>query len=268
MQEYRPGTGNRRRRRRGHHHHHQGGEAPKKKTGLAALVAGIASLFSKKKQAPQEPLRFEQRGPGSGPGRGRGRDRDRDRRRSGGRQEHGDSGAGREPRALREAAEAGHGEAVFKEASGVEHVEDQVRQDQQEHHEHTDERQDSGPAPQAPGEVTEVTTPRLYVGNLSYEASESDLFDLFSQAGGVRNVEIAMDKKTHRSKGFGFVEMESVTVAEAAQRKFHAYHLMGRELIVMGAKSQRSDDRGDRGDRRGGDRGDRRGGRGGDRHRR
>lgn len=233
MQEYRPGSGsgNRRRRRHGQRRPY-GSEAPKKKTGIAALVAGIASLFSGKKEKPvvtQEERPFDPRG------RGRGRDRDRDRRRS--RHEGGgDGSAGREQRSIREAAEAGPGEAVFRQATEPEQMQHAA----------------------ASAESSEITTPRLYVGNLSYEASESDLFDLFTQAGAVRNVEIAMDKKTHKSKGFGFVEMESVTAAEAAQQKFQAYHLMGREISVMGAKSQRTGDefggRGDRGERRGRDR--------------
>lgn len=193
-------------------------------------MAGIASLFGKKKQRP--PVEY-----GSGD-RGRGRHRDRRERTDRGEQE--------QHRSIRDAAEAPVGEAgVFKSEPAAESQE--------------------GPAPAKPMEQTEVTTPRLYIGNLSYDSSESDLFDLFSQTGGVRNVEIAMDKKTHRSKGFGFVEMDSVTSAEAAQKKLNGYELMGRQLLVMGAKSQRSG--GDRDDRRGGDRDDRRGGRRGDRRR-
>jgi len=185
-------------------------------------VAGIASLFGKKKHRP--PVEY-----GSGD-RGRGRHRDRRERtdREGEHEQH---------RSIRDAAEAPVGEAgVFRSEPVAEAQE--------------------GPAPAKSMEQTEVTTPRLYIGNLSYDSSESDLFDLFSQTGSVRNVEIAMDKKTHRSKGFGFVEMDSVTSAEAAQKKLNGYELMGRELLVMGAKSQRSG--GERDDRRGGRRGDRR----------
>ena len=53
----------------------------------------------------------------------------------------------------------------------------------------------------------EIVSPKLYVGNLAYEAAESDLHDLFSKVGLVKNVEIAMDRRSGRSKGFGFVEM-------------------------------------------------------------
>ncbi len=229
MQEYRPGTGNRRRRRRGSHHRHGAaeGHSKKKSNPLQALVAGIANLFGKKKKSV--PSRPE----AGGGDRGRGPRRDRRDRRDRGERGERDSQA---HRSIREAAEGPLEEGgVFKSAAAT---------------------AEPSEAPSIPREQTEVTTPRLYVGNLSYDSSESDLFDLFSQVGGVRNVEIAMDKKTHKSKGFGFVEMDSVTAAEAAQKKFNAYQLMGRELLVMGAKSQRSG--GDRDDRRGGRRGDRR----------
>ena len=110
-------------------------------------------------------------------------------------------------------------------------------------------------AESAPEVPAEVTTPRLYVGNLSFEMSESDLFELFSQVGGVRNTEVVRDKETHTSKGFGFVEMESIDVAKAAADKFNGFELEGRALKVNGSKPVREE----RGDRRGGDR-DRRGG--------
>ncbi len=86
-------------------------------------------------------------------------------------------------------------------------------------------------------ELLEVTTPRLYVGNLSYDISESDLFDLFSQAAKVRNVEIARDRESEKSKGFGFVEFASVEDAKAAQAKLNEYELAGRPLLVSGAKA-------------------------------
>jgi RNA recognition motif-containing protein len=84
--------------------------------------------------------------------------------------------------------------------------------------------------------AADITTPRLYVGNLSYDAGDSDLFDLFSQSGTVRNVEIARDRDNHRSKGFGFVEMDSVEAAKAAHAKFNGYEMLGRALVISGAK--------------------------------
>lgn len=85
-------------------------------------------------------------------------------------------------------------------------------------------------------EAIEVTTPRLYVGNLSYDAAESDLFELFSGVGTVANVEIISNKHTQRSKGFGFVQMNSVTEAKRAVDELHDKDYMGRKLVVSGAK--------------------------------
>ena len=86
----------------------------------------------------------------------------------------------------------------------------------------------------------EVTTPKLYVGNLAYEAGESDLFDLFSKVGAVKNVEIAMDRRSNRSKGFGFVEMEVLETAKEAAEKLNRTDFMGRQIVVSGAKMERS----------------------------
>ncbi len=85
-------------------------------------------------------------------------------------------------------------------------------------------------------ETIEVTTPRLYVGNLSYDAAESDLLELFSGVGTVANVEIITNKHTQRSKGFGFVQMNSVSEAKRAVDDLHDKDYMGRKLVVSGAK--------------------------------
>ncbi len=82
----------------------------------------------------------------------------------------------------------------------------------------------------------EITTPKLYVGNLAYDAAESDLFDLFSKVGAVKNVEVAMDRRANRSKGFGFVEMETLETAKAAAEKLNRTDFMGRQIVVSGAK--------------------------------
>ncbi|SDT86534.1 RNA recognition motif. (a.k.a. RRM, RBD, or RNP domain) [Verrucomicrobium sp. GAS474] len=84
-----------------------------------------------------------------------------------------------------------------------------------------------------------VTIPRLYIGNLAYETAESDIFDLFSKVGSVRNVELVMDRRSNRSKGFGFVEMADLEVAKKAVVTLHRSDFMGRQLIVSGAKSER-----------------------------
>jgi hypothetical protein len=88
-------------------------------------------------------------------------------------------------------------------------------------------------------EPQEVLTPKLYVGNLAYEAGESDLFDLFSKVGAVKNVEIAMDRRANRSKGFGFVEMEVIETAKEAAEKLNRTDFMGRQIVVSGAKMER-----------------------------
>jgi hypothetical protein len=90
--------------------------------------------------------------------------------------------------------------------------------------------------PKADPTPQEITTPKLYVGNLAYEAAESDLFDLFSKVGAVKNVEVAMDRRANRSKGFGFVEMETLDTAKQAAEKLNRTDFMGRQIVVSGAK--------------------------------
>ncbi|RYD34471.1 MAG: hypothetical protein EOP87_09120 [Verrucomicrobiaceae bacterium] len=90
---------------------------------------------------------------------------------------------------------------------------------------------------------------RVYVGNLSYDVSESDLIDLFKGIGGVRNVEVVYNRTTHRSKGYGFVEMLHVDEAKRAVEVLHDQPFMGRKLTVSGAKSKGQDEREDRDDR-------------------
>jgi len=84
-----------------------------------------------------------------------------------------------------------------------------------------------------------VVIPRLYVGNLAYETAESDLFDLFSKVGSVKNVELVIDRRSNRSKGFGFVEMAELETAKKAVMEIHRSEFMGRQIIVSGAKSER-----------------------------
>ncbi len=84
----------------------------------------------------------------------------------------------------------------------------------------------------------EINTPRLYVGNLSYDATESDLFELFNGVGKVQNAEIVTHRQTQRSKGFGFVVMQSVEEAKRAVDVLHDKEFLGRKLIVGGAKDK------------------------------
>ncbi|MCB1088389.1 MAG: RNA-binding protein [Verrucomicrobiae bacterium] len=83
----------------------------------------------------------------------------------------------------------------------------------------------------------EVTSPRLYVGNLDYEAQEHDLEDLFRGVGNVASAEIVTNPRTQQSKGFAFVEMSHIEEARRAVEVLHDKDFMGRKLLVTGAKS-------------------------------
>lgn len=99
------------------------------------------------------------------------------------------------------------------------------------------------------GDRSTVESPRVYVGNLSYDVSEQDLQELFKGIGGVRNVEIVYNRSTHRSKGYGFVEMLHMDEAMRAVEVLHDQPFMGRKLTVSGAKSKGQDEREDREER-------------------
>jgi cold-inducible RNA-binding protein len=76
----------------------------------------------------------------------------------------------------------------------------------------------------------------LFVGNLPYSMSEQDLIDLFAQVGQVVSAQVIFDRTTHRSRGFGFVQMNDETCAAAAIERFHQQEVMGRPLTVNEAK--------------------------------
>lgn len=96
----------------------------------------------------------------------------------------------------------------------------------------------TAPRPQSrKPESVAVTTPRLYVGNLSFEATESDLFELFNGVGQVQNAEVVTYKHNQRSKGFAFVQMNTVEEAQRAVTELHDKDFLGRKLLVSGAKS-------------------------------
>jgi len=94
---------------------------------------------------------------------------------------------------------------------------------------------------------------RIYVGNLSYEVTEEELRQEFAAFGEVTSVTIITDKYTGRPKGFGFVEMASVSEGQAAIAGLNGKTLKDRALNVDAARP-RSDSRGGRsyGERRGG----------------
>lgn len=91
-------------------------------------------------------------------------------------------------------------------------------------------------APREPRQV-DVTSPRLYVGNLDYEATEADLEELFRGVGAVVTAEIVTNQRNQTSKGFGFVEMSHIDEARRAVQILHDKDFMGRKLLVTGAKS-------------------------------
>jgi RNA recognition motif-containing protein len=74
----------------------------------------------------------------------------------------------------------------------------------------------------------------LYVGNINYQATEEDLKPLFSEYGEVISVKIINDRETGRSKGFGFVEMESG--ADTAVEELDGKEFQGRRLRVNEAR--------------------------------
>lgn len=79
---------------------------------------------------------------------------------------------------------------------------------------------------------------RLYVGNLPYNFTNQDLQQLFTPHGGVRSAEVLMDRMTGRSRGFGFVEMESDAAAQAAIAAIHEKDIGGRRVTVNEARER------------------------------
>ena len=81
---------------------------------------------------------------------------------------------------------------------------------------------------------------KLYVGNLAYSVTGSDLEQLFSQAGEVQSATVITDKVSGQSKGFGFVEMASSEDASKAIKQFNDTELKGRNIKVNEAKPRES----------------------------
>ncbi|MEZ4863219.1 MAG: RNA-binding protein [Caldilineaceae bacterium] len=98
---------------------------------------------------------------------------------------------------------------------------------------------------------------KLYVGNLSYATTEDALHALFADVGPVVSATIITDRDTGRSKGFGFVEMETAEAAQEAIKRLNNMQFMERPISVSEARPprERSFDGGGGGGRRGGDRG-------------
>lgn len=94
----------------------------------------------------------------------------------------------------------------------------------------------------------------IYVGNLSFDASEGELRTLFGEYGAVDSVKIISDQFTGRSRGFGFVEMQDREEGLKAVKELDSKELGGRALKINEAKPKASGGGGRRNDRNGGSR--------------
>jgi RNA recognition motif-containing protein len=106
---------------------------------------------------------------------------------------------------------------------------------------------------------------RLYVGNLPWSFSSSDLEALFSPYGAVNSAEVVSDRETGRSRGFGFVEMETDQGSEDAIKALHETEVSGRNITVNEARERSPKPSGGGGGYRGGGGGGGYGGGGGGR---
>ena len=79
----------------------------------------------------------------------------------------------------------------------------------------------------------------MYVGNLSYEMSEENLRNEFAEYGEVKSAKIITDRDTGRSRGFGFVEMNSDGEGKKAMEELNGKDFEGRELVVNEARPRR-----------------------------
>jgi cold-inducible RNA-binding protein len=77
---------------------------------------------------------------------------------------------------------------------------------------------------------------KLYVGNLPFTTDETQLQDLFAQAGTVDTVNVVRDRETGRARGFAFVEMGTDEEAQAAIKQLNSFELGGRALTVNEAR--------------------------------
>src|SRR5213593_2617999 len=101
---------------------------------------------------------------------------------------------------------------------------------------------------------------KLYVGNLAFGVTDSDLTKMFEPHGIVESAQVIMDRETGRSKGFGFVEMKSDQEAQAAVTALNGRESSGRQLTVNEARPRTEGGRGGSGGRGGYGRGDSSGG--------
>jgi RNA recognition motif-containing protein len=79
----------------------------------------------------------------------------------------------------------------------------------------------------------------IYIGNVPYSMKEADIEQLFADYGTVLSVKIITDKFTHRSKGYGFIEMENEAEGESAIDKLNGQDVLGRNLKVSRANPRK-----------------------------
>jgi len=91
---------------------------------------------------------------------------------------------------------------------------------------------------------------KLYVGNLGYSVTSADLEEMFSPHGQIRTAEVIMDRSTGRSKGFGFVEMETDEEAKSAITALNGQQRDGRAMVVNEARPRENRSGGGGGSRR------------------
>ena len=77
---------------------------------------------------------------------------------------------------------------------------------------------------------------KLFVGGLNFKTTDQGLAEAFAQAGKVISAVVIMDRMTHRSKGFGFVEMENDEEADKAIAMYNNQELDGRKVVVNEAR--------------------------------
>src|SRR5262245_22065321 len=94
---------------------------------------------------------------------------------------------------------------------------------------------------------TDRMAKKLYVGNLSFRTTETDLSNMFAEIGEVESVRIITDRDTGRSKGFAFVEMVDDTAAEKAIAQLNGKEVGGRNLTINEARPMQKREFGDRG---------------------
>lgn len=87
----------------------------------------------------------------------------------------------------------------------------------------------------------------IYIGNLSFQAKEQELIDLFEEFGEVVSVKIINDKYTGKPRGFAFVEMADEDDAQDAIDSLHETEFLGRNIIVNEARDKKGGGRGGRG---------------------